>query len=279
MHLMSFIAEHMGHTEKGEEFAREARANNRDPSRRVSVGQRLAFALLATGKFEESAMISLGEMAWVKDVGIHPKHIAFLNNNLARAYIHLGKFDEGRRLAEETVGIWKESHGFEQPFLLRTVARAVLAQGEPKEARRLIQQTVESQQQMGNENLFALSGAYIDAAYPALALGNLDEARQMLVQGLTYTHQSGAFDFSCKGFPAAALLLATQNRLEEAAFLNGAIQRYPHLTGSCWYATVALDRLTELLAPLPTDVRAAAEERGRVVELPEMTTELLAILS
>ena len=75
------------------------------------------------------------------------------------------------------------------------------------------------------------------------------------------------------------MLLAAQERLAEAATIHGLIQRYPYLTNSRWYATVALDRLTELLAPLPPDVMTAAEERGRALGLPAMTAELLALLS
>lgn len=276
---MSFASEHMGHNEQGEQLAREARALNRDPSNRVNATQRLAFTLLATGKFKESATISLDELAWAESVGIHPRHIAFSRNNLARAYVHLGRFDEGFSLAEATVQTWKEAHGFEQPFLLRTVARALLAQGNFGEAHRLLQQTVESQRGVGNENIFPLGGALVDCAYPALALGDVNATRRTLIEGLRMAQRSEAFHFVCQALPAAALLLAKQGRLEEAAFVNGAIQRYPHLTGSHWYALVALEKLAELLAPLPADVRSAAEERGRAPKLPETTAELLTLLT
>lgn len=276
---MSFIAEQLGYTEEGERLAREALAKTKDQSRRMETLNRLAFALLAVGKFEESVTLAQEAADWGKNIHIHIRGTAFLHNTLARAYLHLGRFDEGRAIAQATVQRWQDAYGFEQPFLLRTVARALLAQGDASEARRLIHQTVESQQQMGNENLFALSGAYIDAAYPSLALGDLDETRRMLIQGLTFTQESEAFSYSCKGFPAAAHLLALQNRLEEAAFVNGAIQRYPGLIDSRWYVTVALDQLAKILAPLPPDVRIAAEKSGRALELPEMTGELLALLA
>jgi predicted ATPase/DNA-binding SARP family transcriptional activator len=276
---MSFAAEHRGDTEAGERLAREALAMAQETSRRMVLLNRLTFALLAVGKFEESVTLAKEALDWGENIHIHIRGTAFLYNTLARGLLHLGRFAEGNAIARAAVERWQDAYGFEQPFLLRTVSRAVLARGGAPEARRLILQTVDSQQQMGNENLFALSGAYIDAAYPALALGDLDETRRMLIQGLTFAQQSEAFDYGSKGFPAAARLLALQNRLEEAAFVNGAIQRYPRLTNSRWYAAVALDRLAELLAPLPPDVRNPAEERGRTPELPEMTAELLALLA
>jgi len=276
--LMSFAAEQRGQTETGERLAREAVALYRSPTQRIRVMNRLTFVLLAVGKFEESVTLATETIAWVERIGVHAREIAFLYNTLARGYLHLGRFDEGRSVAEKTVAIWRDAYGWEQPFLLRSLARARLVMGEEIEARRLMQLTVESQQAMGNENLFPLAGALVDCAYPALALGDLNDARRTLVEGLRLAQRSEAFQFTCQALPTLGLLLAEQKRLEEAAFVNGAIQRYPYLTDSRWYATVALDRLTELLAPLPADIRAAAEERGNQHTLEPFTGELLEIL-
>ncbi len=276
---MSFVAEHRGATAEGVRLAREAVARQSDPSLRTVALGRLTFALLAVGEFEESVTLAKEAVAWRENLHRHIRGTAFLSNTLARGLLHLGRFDEGLAVAQTTVQHWQDAYGFEQPFLLRTVARAFLALGNEGEADRLIQRTVESQRRMGNENLFALAGALVDCAYPALALGDLNETGRTLVEGLRMTQRSEAFQFTCQSLPAAALLLASQNRLEEAAFLNGAIQRYPHLTRSRWYATVALDRLAELLASLPAGLRSAAEEQGQALALPEMTAELLALLT
>ncbi|MCL4831345.1 MAG: tetratricopeptide repeat protein [Caldilineaceae bacterium] len=276
---MSFAAEQMGQVAEGEDLARQALATIDDPAQQQPALSRLAFVLLARGKFAESVAVSQRAIEWAKNSAGGPRDLAFTFNNLARGYLDLGRFAEAGEIAQQNVNRWKETYGWEQPFLLRPVAMAALALGDAQEARRLIEQTVESQQQMGNENLFALSGAYVDCAYPALALADWDAARRMLVAGLDTTQRCQAHHYACLALPAVALLFAMQAQWEKAAFVNGAIQCHPCLTGSRWYATVALDRLAELLAPLSPDVRSAAEARGRAMALPELTDELLARLS
>ena len=275
---LSFAAEHMGKVDEGERLARQALATIEDPAYRQSALGRLAFVLLATGKFEESISVSQTYVAWAKQFGADRRNYSFAYNNLARAYLDQGRFAEGKAIALEAVAGWKKTYGWEQPFLLRAAAMGTLALGDATEARRLIQSTVESQQQMGNDNSFALSGAYVDCAYPALALGDWGEARRMLAEGLHLIQRSDAYQHTCLALPAAGLLFAAEERLAEAAFVNGAIQRYPCLTGSRWYGAVALHRLIELLAPLPADERAAAAERGSALDLPEMTAALLEML-
>ncbi|MBI3960511.1 MAG: tetratricopeptide repeat protein [Chloroflexi bacterium] len=276
---MGLAMEQIGRPEEAEVLVRQAFALLRNNDERQEFGNHLAFVLLAVGKFDEAAAILQEGIDWMNSIGFDHVQLPFGYNNLARACLHLGRFDEARTLAQESLRRWTDAHGWRHPYIVRTMARAVYALGDTTAALHLLHRSIKDQQEVRNKNLFELSRAFTECVLPALSLNDLDEARQMLAEGLRLVQRGEAFTCTCLALPAAALLLAREERLAEAACINGAIQRYPRLTNSRWYATAALDRLEQLLAPLPQAARKAAEERGRARELPELTAELLALLT
>lgn len=278
--LLSFVAEHTGRFSEAESLVRQIDALKfKQPSNFLTFGQRVVWVSISLGRFADALDAATKLISQAQSMGIGPEHLQFNLNSLARAHIHLGHFEKANVLAASAAQLWANVHGREHPFMRRTLGMAMLGNGEHKDAQQVLSQVRAEQQQMGNDNFFALSGAFVDEAYPFLVLGDQIEARHCLTTGLRLAQDLGLYRFTVQALPAAGVLLAAQERLAEAAYVHGLIQRYPYLTNSRWYATVALDRLAELLAPLPPDVRAAAEERGRGLELPEMTAELLALLS
>ena len=236
---------------------------------------RMVSTAIGLGQFERELTLVTERLGYARSLGVGRNHLQFAFNSMGRVHLHLGHFQEAYALASSAAQEWANFHGWPHPYFRRTMGMALLAEGEVQEARKILSDVRADHQRVGADNLFR-SGAWVDETYPYLAHGDLAQARQCLVEGLRIVSQTGAYRFTVQALPAAALLLAWEERLEVAGCLTGSIQRYPYLTNSRWYATVALDRLAELLAPLPADVRAAAEARGRGMELPELTDELLA---
>ena len=279
LYRISFVAEQMGDVEEAEQLARLGREKAKDTLALVNSCNRLGFVLLAAGKFDESVEVCLRGIGWVDEIRAHQRSAVFIRNTLARGYLDLGRFAEARQEAEKANDFWREVYGWEHPFLQRTLAMALLALGQTAEADALIRKSMESQTKMGNENLFALSGAYIDCAYPALAQHRQDDARRLLVTGLEMAQRAEAYNYEGLGFPAAALWLAREGNLSCAALVCGGMEKLTRLVHSRWYAAVALDELHRRLADLPPADRAAAEEQGRALGLQEITERLLALLA
>ena len=277
---LSFVGEHAGRFSEAEELVRERYALKfKQTWNFVTFRSRLVWVSISLGRFADALQAASEIIAQAEGLGIGPEYRQFDLNDLARAHLHLGHFEKAYVLAASAAQLWANVHGREHPFMRRTVGMAMLGAGKHENAQQILSQVRADQQQMGNDNLLPLSGAFVDEAYPFLLLDEFAQTRHCLAAGLRLAQAIGAYRYTIQALPAVGVLLAAQERLAEAATIHGLIQRYPYLTNSRWYATVALDRLTELLAPLPPDVMTAAEERGRALGLPAMTAELLALLS
>jgi hypothetical protein len=80
------------------------------------------------------------------------------------------------------------------------------------------------------------------------------------------------------GMPAPALLLADQGNVERAVELYALVPRYPIVVNSHWFEDVAGKRVSAAAATLPSEVVAAAQERGRARDLWTTVEELLVEL-
>lgn len=275
---LSLMAEYTGDFSAAQAFVEERHTLRIEQSLRFTVWDRTPWVAISLGRFQEALDGLTASLLDEQRLGVGPEHTQIGINGLARAHVHLGNFQQARQLATSAADLWTQAYGEENPFILQTVGRALLGEGKHTESQQLLSRLRAEYQKNGEDALFSLGGAFVEEAYSFLLLGALAQARHCLIEGMGVTSRMGAYRFTIQGLPATAILLALDERLEAAAFVNGAIRRYPYLTNSRWYAAVALDRLAELLASLPADVRAAAEERGRALELPELTDELLAIL-
>ncbi len=278
LNLSSLMAELTGDFSAAQMFIEERGTLHIEQPLRFTVWDRTPWVAISQGRFQEALDGLTASLHDEQTLGVGPEHTQIGVNGLARAQLHLGNFQPAHLLATSAADLWMQVYGEENLFILRTVGKALLGEGQPSDAQQLLSRLRSAHQKHGDDDLFSLGGAFIEEAYPFLLLGNRVQARHCLMEGIRIADQTGAYRFTIQALPAAALLLAMDERLEEAAYIHGLIQRYPYLTNSRWYATVALDRLTKILAPLPPEVRAAAEERRLGQRLPEITEELLALL-
>ncbi len=274
---LSLLLEYAGRFSEAEAAVEEWRRLPIRRPHRFSHWDRTAWVAFCAGRFQDALDGLLDPFPGELNSVLPPERNQMGINGLARAHNHLGNFEQAYELASYAQELWVKVYGEENLYFLRTVGMALLGQGKAKEAEAILTRR-RRQEQAESDGTFSLAGLFADEAYPFLAQGDVAATRRCLRQGLENAQRLGSFRFAVQALPAAALLLAGQKRLEEAAFVYGLIQRYPYLTNSRWYATVALDRLAELLAPLPSDVRAGAEKQGASLDLPKMTEWLLAKL-
>ena len=274
---LSLLLEYAGRFAEAEAMVEEWRQLPIRRPHHFSLWDRSAWVAFCVGRFQDALDGLLDPFPEEPHLGLTPERNQMGYNGVARAYNHLGDFQRAYEMASYAQALWVKVYGEENLYFLRTVGMALLGLGKPKEAEDILSRR-RREEEAESESTSPLAGDFVDEAYPFLVQGEMAATRLCLVQGLEITRQTETYRFAVQALPAAALLLAMEGRLEEAAFVHGAIRRYAYLTNSRWYAAVALDRLAETLAPLPADARAAAEGRGRGMELPELTDEVLALL-
>ena len=75
--------------------------------------------------------------------------------------------------------------------------------------------------------------------------------------------------------PAAALLAVDDGNPVRGMELYGLAQGFGHITNSCWFADVACKELDRVRASLQVEKAAAAEARGRELDVWETAETLL----
>ena len=110
----------------------------------------------------------------------------------------------------------------------------------------------------------------------SLNLNKPDQAKEHIWDGLNIGMQINSAMVHLNTLGAAALYLAEKGDLERAVDIYALASRYPEIAKSQWQKDVVEGPLTKLVASLPPDVVAQAQQRGRERDLVETVQELLA---
>lgn len=114
--------------------------------------------------------------------------------------------------------------------------------------------------------------------YAAHGSGQLSQARQHLREAMQIAAEVGIFMPRILALPGIALLLADQGEVERAVEIYALASRYPFVANSRWFEDVAGKQIGAAAAMLPSEVVAAAQERGRARDLDVTVAELLVEL-
>ena len=109
-------------------------------------------------------------------------------------------------------------------------------------------------------------------------LGRPDQARQHLYESLQISSEIGVFQWLVLPLSAIAALLTDAGHRERAVEIYALASRYPYVANSRWFEDVFGRHIDAVAATLPSDVGAAARERGRARDLQATVKELLAEL-
>jgi hypothetical protein len=112
--------------------------------------------------------------------------------------------------------------------------------------------------------------------FTALRLGNSEGARQSLREALEIAVALGDFDTSIHVLPFAALYIAEQGSAERAVELASLANRHPFIANSALWQEFTGKPFAILAATLPPEIVAAAQMRGRQLDLWVTIEELAA---
>jgi hypothetical protein len=125
---------------------------------------------------------------------------------------------------------------------------------------------------------FFLSSIHVTCAFAARGMGDRRRARQHAVAALHAALPARVWIVTCDALCAIALLLADSGAPERSAELY-ALAEGKHYTGdNPWLQDIMLRELAAIIAGLPPEIAAAAQERGRQRDFWATAHELLAEL-
>ena len=195
---------------------------------------------------------------------------------LALVHIHRGQYEAGRAQAGMVTDA--AGGGYNLAWPLRLLSWAALAREDYAEALALSQQSLESCQTLTSlkREWVAWSQASLG---PALhGLGRHNEAKQVLFQALQTCVEMRAFLPLMHLMPIIPVVLVEDedDRLKERAIeLYELAKSIPFVANSRLFEDIAGRHIRNAAANMPPEVVAAAQERGRALDLDAAVRELL----
>jgi tetratricopeptide (TPR) repeat protein len=277
MSLLGVLAYRQDHTELAEELLRKSLVMT--PARfwvlKAYIKADLGSALIIAGKFAESEKWFLESLTMLTEIGERLSMPAYLCG-LAKAYLHLGDYENAERKAEQGYQLALEfGQKCDAGFALCILGAVDLvnkrfqqACSRFQESKRLVEITF-TQPEMVDANLSGLGMA-------ALGLGKRSLARQHLITELTEAQETLAHARVKIALLGFALLQVDEGKVEEAVRLHALVNRYPYIANSRWFADIAGNHLKAVAAELPATSAEQARQQGRKLDLWETAQSLIS---
>jgi tetratricopeptide (TPR) repeat protein len=234
----------------------------------------LSLTLSWAGKFQEAEEAARQAIEIDRDLGQHPN--PWRLNPLIMAIFHEGYNDEARSMAADNLEFARQRGILTlESWTSVYLGNIAFIEGRYIEARRYLQQSVILFTKLKHVQL-ATSQAFL--SYALRAQGDIQPARKNLVRVLHAGIETHFIFPIMNCLPLAALLAADADRPERAVELHGLAQQFGYIRNSRWFADVTCRELDEVRASLLPDVAAAAEARGREMDVWETAEALLGEL-
>jgi tetratricopeptide (TPR) repeat protein len=261
---------------QSERLARRAVAIHREMVNRVGFARgvvHLASRLAVLGKFADACPLFEEAAGIYDDLGLR-LDFAVAQDLLGWMKTNLGSYDEARALCETALAAFQEvedHHGVGMSCL--GLGEIVSAQGGLVEARQRLEESVAIFREVGQREHEAL--ALIALARVSIGLGQRDRAHEDLRRALQIAIHVRAFAPSIFAIAISALLFLNRDEVERAVELCALASRYPYFGSSRFWEDVAGKHIAAATAALPSEMVAAAQERGRARDLWGTAEELL----
>jgi tetratricopeptide (TPR) repeat protein len=206
-----------------------------------------------------------------RELGQFPNPWSF--NFYAKAAIHLGHYDEAKAVSIESLELAKQKgHFSEVGWAAMHLSMIALSQGDLIAAEQYLLESASVLADMGHMHT-SLPQAVL--SYVLRAQGDSRLARDHLTSALRSGVEHRSILALMKCLPIAALLAADDGNSRKAIELYGLAQQFGYITNSRWFKDIACRELDEARASLPVDVAAAAETRGRHLDVWQTAVALL----
>jgi tetratricopeptide (TPR) repeat protein len=237
----------------------------------------LVFVLLGLGEFAEARLQLKENLAICNNLGVK-RELAYILAVSSFAELHHGRYERARTRADESIALASQI-GFRWVWGSALWYRgcAALAAEAHDEAEQSLQEGIAVLSKLLQWDEVAAAGA--TQAVVALRRGRLTLAKQCLCESVRAVVEVGGFYSPMPTLSAMALYEAHRGREERAVELYALARCSPFVANSRWYEDVFGQPIAAIGAALPQAVTAAAQERGRSLDLAVVMAEQLVKFS
>jgi len=265
----SWAAAELGQVDEAEARARRSYALHAelgDPAERVFGLGELGVILIWAGKYDEASRVLRQSLELYEDLGNHAMHV-YVQGWLAVALLGIGQYEAAGSLSQQATAQARELPGVQSglAFMLHVAGWVALTLGAYGEAEALLAESVELHRQSGNAGQVGWPLAQL--GYTHWLLGDKLRAQAELLAVLETSVRQRAFTPLLLALPPIALLLAEQGHAERAVELYALAWRHPVLANAQSFIDSFGQRLDAVVAALPPAIAAAAQTRGRLLDL------------
>jgi tetratricopeptide (TPR) repeat protein len=276
----SHAAAELGQVDEAEALARRSytlHADHGDSVNRVLGLGELGLILLWSGKYEEACRVLRQSLDLYQDLGNRTMS-AYVQGWLAVACLGTGQYEAARSLSQLALAQARELPGAQSglAFVLHYAGWVALTLGAYREAEALLQESVDLHRQTGNAG--HLYWPLAQLGHTHWLLSDRRQAQAELLEVIETSVRQHAFTPLLLALPPIALLLAEQGKQERAVELYVLAWRHPLVANAQSSIDNFGHRLDAVVATLPPAIAAAAQARGRLLDLWETAAALQAEL-
>jgi predicted ATPase/transcriptional regulator with XRE-family HTH domain len=276
----SNVAADSGQVDEAEMLARQSYAIYEelgDPANRAFGLGELAVRLLYAGKYDEAGRVLEQSLELYEDLG-NRAMCGYVQGWLAVACLGTGQYAAARTWSQQAMAQARELPGASSSlaFVVNYAGWVALTLGAYHEAEALLAESVELHRQSGAAGLLGWPLAQL--GYTHWLLSDRQRAQAELLEVMEAAVKHHAFLALILALPAIALILAEQGYAERAVELYALAWRHLVLANAQTFIDSFGQRLDAVVAALPPAVAAAAQARGRHLDLWETAAALDAEL-
>ena len=275
---LAYTAMKTGQWEEAERLGREHYAIYQEMGGPSSLAMGLTTfgaQLFELAKFTEARPMIEEGLAISEHLGWR-RGVAWSNMHLGQIEMHRGLYKQARVSEQTALALFRELNRWGTTVSLRLLGQIALAEGAYAEAQRRLQESAAISRELGrpDELCDALSGL----GCVAHRLGHTFEAQEHLRAALRIAVETPERGSLTRVLSAVAPFLADRGMKERAVELYALALLYPLAAISRWFEDVAGRQIAAVAATLPPEMVAAAQERGRALDLSATVKELLTEL-
>jgi predicted ATPase/DNA-binding XRE family transcriptional regulator len=237
----------------------------------------LAIILMYGGKYDEAYSVLGQSLELYLDLGNRAMSV-YAQGWLAVACLGTGQYEAARTFSQQATAQARELPGATSglAFMLHYAGWVALALGAYREAEALLEESVALHRQAGSTG--HLGWPLAQLGYTHWLLGELGRAQAELLGLIETSARQHALLPLLLALPPIALILAEQGHNERAVELYSLAWRYPFLANAQGFIDSFGQRLDKVVATLSPALAAAAQGRGRTLDLWETAAVLGAEL-
>jgi predicted ATPase/DNA-binding CsgD family transcriptional regulator len=267
----------LGQFERAEQMERDVLSRSKELDNRTKVSQaNLTYTLLWRGKFAEAYQMAKESLEICRNLG-HRHTEVWTQYSLSQILMHKGHYKSSRQsLADGLIVAEAIGDRDNEAALYGTLGQLGIIASDHNEAQAAFTKSAEIFRESPH-SLTDFSKAGL--GYMAIYLNQLEKARRYLIEGIVTALSIKNYQQNLFALTGVALLLVKMGDNIRALEIWTLAKTQPMVARSIWFEEVVGRVIDKEIANLPSETAAAAQERGRGLDLWETAESFLQELA